>query len=303
MLDHPAVRQRGTLLELGELHVVLLAKAHVGLRKTAVADEVSKELDLVFRQRHGRTEGRQTFGNGDQITRRNRFQRRPSMHLNRVEAFAPAHHPICRPKRMLAVADNPASAFSRDRKNRLDGIELGAGGNRPDFFFGDGKQREVGPDKFSGPNPSAIGKVQVFGGRDALAETGRAIQKQRIVGGAGGLGDIDRAGMGEAVGLADDEVVERVAGDERGGGQLQRKRVAAHFRPSAAAPAIENGLRRRRGQRKLCGRRRLAVLARQRRRERGGLLQGQRLLAQEGLNVGRRDDKADLNVGGIEVLP
>ena len=128
---------------------------------------------------------------------------------------------------MPAVADNPTPAFRCNGKDRLDGIELGAGGNSPDFFFRDRKQGEVGSDEFSGPNPPTVSEMEILRRRDAFPESWRAVQKQRVVGGAGGLGDIDRAGMGEAIGLADDEVVERVAGDERGRGELQRKRFAA----------------------------------------------------------------------------
>ena len=57
-----------------------------------------------------------------------------------------------------------------------------------------------------------------------LAEAGRAVEKQRVVGLAGQLGDGERGRVGEAVGVADDELVERelrmklalVAGGRRG---------------------------------------------------------------------------------------
>ena len=44
-----------------------------------------------------------------------------------------------------------------------------------------------------------------------LAEAGRPADVQRVVGEAGHLGDGERGGVGEAVGVADDELLERVA--------------------------------------------------------------------------------------------
>ena len=41
-----------------------------------------------------------------------------------------------------------------------------------------------------------------------LAEAGRAVEEERVVGLAGQLGDRERGGVGEAVGVADDELVE-----------------------------------------------------------------------------------------------
>ena len=44
-----------------------------------------------------------------------------------------------------------------------------------------------------------------------LAEPGRPADEERVVGQAGQLGDGERGGVGEAVGVADDELVERVS--------------------------------------------------------------------------------------------
>ena len=49
-----------------------------------------------------------------------------------------------------------------------------------------------------------------------LAEAGRAVEKERVVGLAGHLGDRQGGGVGEAVGVADDELVERELGMELG---------------------------------------------------------------------------------------
>ena len=48
-----------------------------------------------------------------------------------------------------------------------------------------------------------------------LAEPGRGVEEQRVVGLAGQLGDRQRRGVGESVAVADDELVEAVARVER----------------------------------------------------------------------------------------
>jgi hypothetical protein len=50
-----------------------------------------------------------------------------------------------------------------------------------------------------------------------LAEPGRAVEKERIVGLAGLFGDGERGGVGEVIGGADDELLEGVLGVGRGG--------------------------------------------------------------------------------------
>ena len=62
-----------------------------------------------------------------------------------------------------------------------------------------------------------------------LAEAGRAADEERVVGEAGHLGDGERGGVREAVGVADDELLEGLAGVE---GRLGRSR-----RSCAGAPA------------------------------------------------------------------
>ena len=64
-----------------------------------------------------------------------------------------------------------------------------------------------------------------------LAQAGRAVDEQRVVGPARALGDRERGGVGEAVRRADDELVEGVAGVQRarrpGAVARRRRRVVA----------------------------------------------------------------------------
>ena len=74
-----------------------------------------------------------------------------------------------------------------------------------------------------------------------LAEAGRAADEERVVGEAGHLGDRERRGVGEAVGVADDELLEGVAGVEaprRVGGVRRgdRRRLAMTADVPAAPP-------------------------------------------------------------------
>ena len=61
--------------------------------------------------------------------------------------------------------------------------------------------------------PGRVG-AEVVGDRDqqvGLAEPGRAVEEERVVGLRGGLGDGQRGGVGEAVAVADHEALEGVA--------------------------------------------------------------------------------------------
>ena len=62
-----------------------------------------------------------------------------------------------------------------------------------------------------------------------LAEAGRPVEEERVVGLAGQLGDGERGGVGEAVGVADDELVERELGMKLAlvAGRRRRRRRAA----------------------------------------------------------------------------
>ena len=86
-----------------------------------------------------------------------------------------------------------------------------------------------------------------------LAQSGRAVDEERVVGAGRGLGDRERGGVGEAVRRADDEVLERVAGVQRGparrGGIGRGRRrgrwragVAVAVSATAAAVRHEDGL-------------------------------------------------------------
>ena len=67
-----------------------------------------------------------------------------------------------------------------------------------------------------------------------LAEPGRAVQEERVVGLAGQLGDGERRGVREAVAVADDELLERVL----------RVQADASRRPSCARLGLGRGRRR-----------------------------------------------------------
>ena len=54
-----------------------------------------------------------------------------------------------------------------------------------------------------------------------LAEARRGVEEQRVVGLAGKLRDRQRRGVGEAIAVADDELVEAVAGVQRAGGEVE----------------------------------------------------------------------------------
>ena len=58
-----------------------------------------------------------------------------------------------------------------------------------------------------------------------LAEAGVAVDEQRVVGETGSFGDRQRGGMGEPVGRADDERVERVLGVQRVAGALAERAI------------------------------------------------------------------------------
>ncbi len=53
-----------------------------------------------------------------------------------------------------------------------------------------------------------------------LAQAGRRVQEQRVVGLAGKLGDRQRRGVGKTVSVADDELVEAVARVQGAGGEV-----------------------------------------------------------------------------------
>ena len=88
--------------------------------------------------------------------------------------------------------------------------------------------------------PVAVGR-DVVGDRVQqvrLAEPGRAADEERVVGERRHLGDRERGAVGEAVGVADDELVEREAGVEGdvGGGPQRAARPAAAPRSRPRGP-------------------------------------------------------------------
>ena len=81
-----------------------------------------------------------------------------------------------------------------------------------------------------------------------LAQAGRAVDEQRVVGPAGALGHRQRGGVGEAVRRADDELVERVAGVERArgprAGRGRRRRARRGDRASGRGRVVDGAPRR-----------------------------------------------------------
>jgi hypothetical protein len=70
-----------------------------------------------------------------------------------------------------------------------------------------------------------------------LADARRAVDEQRVVGLGGQLGDGERGGVREAVRVADDELVEGVAGVERRGVVVGPRGRAGGRRGRPGAPA------------------------------------------------------------------
>ena len=68
-----------------------------------------------------------------------------------------------------------------------------------------------------------------------LAEPGRPADEERVVGEAGQLGDGERGGVGEPVGVADDELLERVARVEGSAGPGRARALAGARSPWPAA--------------------------------------------------------------------
>ena len=133
----------------------------------------------------------------------------------------------------------------------LEGVDV-AGLQRLEELVGEALDRRVADGQ-----PATVGAdvvadaVQQVG----LADAGRADDEERVVGLAGQLGDRERRGVGEAVGVADDELLEgelgvqarglalgeergaRVVGDGRRRGQAVRRRVSSSRRRRGAPRA------------------------------------------------------------------
>ena len=77
-----------------------------------------------------------------------------------------------------------------------------------------------------------------------LAEAHPAVQEERVVGVPGPLGDRQAGGVGEAVGRADDEVREGVAGVEVRSRRPRRRPGSAPGAPAGAAPDRPPAMRR-----------------------------------------------------------
>ena len=95
------------------------------------------------------------------------------------------------------------------------------------------------------PPPCALDVVADRVQQVGLAEAGRAVEEERVVGLAGQLGDGERGGVGEAVGVADDELVERELRVELGLG-ARRRRAPARASARGAARSARRARRRRR---------------------------------------------------------
>ena len=78
-----------------------------------------------------------------------------------------------------------------------------------------------------------------------LAEAGRAVEEERVVGLAGQLGDGERGGVGEAVAVADDELVERELGVKLGLVGCAASRAPGGSRGACAVPRRGRALRGR----------------------------------------------------------
>ena len=124
----------------------------------------------------------------------------------------------------------------------LEGAQ-GLGAERADEVVGEGLGRRVA-DRGAAAEVQDVVADRVQQVR--LAEPGRRVEEQRVVGLAGDLGDGQRGGVGQAVALADDELLEAVAGVELGGLAVGSGASAGGLR---GVPA--RCRRRRRG----CGRR------------------------------------------------
>ena len=75
-----------------------------------------------------------------------------------------------------------------------------------------------------------------------LAEARRGVQEQRVVGLPGKLGDRQRGGVGEAVAVADDELVEAVARVERAGGEVEALGLRGRARSGGSVGAVAGEL-------------------------------------------------------------
>ena len=125
---------------------------------------------------------------------------------------------------------------------RLEAVDV-AGAKRGEELVGEGLDRRVADGEAGAVGADVVAdRVQEMG----LADAGRAVEEERVVGLPGQLGDGQRGGVGEAVAVADHELVEGVLRVQA----RRRSRASSAARGRRGARPGLRGARARRARRR-----------------------------------------------------